>query len=88
MKLIIELFGEVGDLNALQMTCRSVVAFLFTLFLIRIAGRRSFGLRAPFDNIILILLGAILGRAVVGASPFVPTLIAGFVICVLHRLWP
>jgi uncharacterized membrane protein YcaP (DUF421 family) len=86
MHILIDLFGDTDNLNALQTSIRALVVFLYTLILIRIAGRRSFGLRAPFDNIILILLGAILGRAVVGASPFVPTLAAGLLICVLHRL--
>lgn len=87
MRILIDIFGDSADLNTLQTSARAVVVFFFTLLLVRIAGRRSFGLRAPLDNIILILLGAMIGRAVVGASPFVPTLVASFVICILHRLF-
>lgn len=80
------LFGTSSELSSLQMVARGIGIFFVALVLVRIAGRRTFGMRAPFDNILVILLGAILGRVVVGASPFIPTFSACFVICVLHRL--
>lgn len=87
METIAMLFGDhEQELSLLQMTDRAVVVFFLSLLLIRISGRRSFGMRLPLDNIIVILLGAILGRGVVGASPFVPTIAAAAVIVLLHRL--
>lgn len=85
MQTIIEIFGQGKDLNNLQMSCRGIVVFFIALLLIRISGRRSFGLHAPLDNIISIALGAILSRAIVGASPFLPTIITSTVIVLLHR---
>jgi len=85
MEIFIKIFGEGKALNALQMGSRGAVVFFIALILIRIAGRRSFGLRTPLDNIITILLGAILSRAVVGASDFVPVIVCCFVIVLLHR---
>lgn len=80
------LFGEGKDLDALQMGMRALVVFMIALALIRIAGRRSFGQRSAFDYVVAILLGATLSRTIVGASPFLPTVVASTVIVVLHRL--
>jgi uncharacterized membrane protein YcaP (DUF421 family) len=86
MPFIDLVFGDGKDLNALQMSCRGFTVFILTLVFLRISGRRSFGMRTPLDNIIVILLGAVLSRAVVGASPFVPVMVCSLVIVVLHRL--
>jgi uncharacterized membrane protein YcaP (DUF421 family) len=80
------LFGEGKDLDALQMSCRAVVAFIITLALIRIAGIRTFGKKSAFDNVIIIMLGSILSRVVVGASPFVPTVVACLAFVAVHWL--
>ena len=83
------LFGEGGpknELNALQMGCRAFVMFFITLALIRVAGMRAFGQKSAFDAIIVIMLGAILSRAITGASPFFPTTTAGIVLAIVHRL--
>ncbi|MBS0444465.1 MAG: DUF421 domain-containing protein [Proteobacteria bacterium] len=82
----IDLFGSGNELSALQMSCRAIVVFAATLVLIRVAGRRSFGMHSAFDACMTVLLGAVLSRAVVGASPFVPTLCAGLALSVAHRL--
>jgi len=85
MEVLIKIFGEGKDLNALQMSCRGIVMFFIALVLIRISGRRSFGVRSPLDNIITISLGAVMSRAIVGASDFVPVVVCCFVIVLLHR---
>nr|WP_230943230.1 YetF domain-containing protein [Burkholderia stagnalis] len=69
----------------MQMTLRAIVVFFIALVLIRIAGRRAFGQRSPFDYVVGILLGATLSRAVVGASPFVATVVASLAIVLIHR---
>lgn len=82
-----EIFGKGKDLTVLQMSARALVMFFVCLILIRFAGRRAFGIHTPLDNVLGILLGAILSRAVTGASPFLPIIAAGATIAVLHRIF-
>lgn len=86
MDLILTLFGEGDELNALQMGLRAFTLYLIALIFIRASGIRTLGKKSSFDFVVLILLGAVLSRAVVGASPYWPTVAAGLVIVILHRL--
>jgi uncharacterized membrane protein YcaP (DUF421 family) len=87
MQILNEIFGEGRDLTVLQMSARSVVVFIIALILIRISGRRSFGLHSPLDNIITIVLGAVLSRAIVGASAFLPVIASCTILVIIHRLF-
>jgi len=78
-------FGQGKDLDTLQMVNRAILAFFLTLILIRTAGIRTFGKKTPFDNVIIIMLGSIFSRVVVGASPFIPTAAACFAFVLVHR---
>ena len=86
MDFVETLFGSNGDLNVIQMSLRAAAVFGMTLSMIRVSGRRSFGQHRPFDACTTVLLGAVLSRAVVGASPFWATMAAGATIVLLHRL--
>ena len=85
MELLLDIFGKGEQLNVLQMSSRGALMFLIMLVLIRISGRRSFGMRTALDNIVAVSLGAIMSRAVVGASPFLPVVVCCLVIVLLHR---
>jgi uncharacterized membrane protein YcaP (DUF421 family) len=86
MELLKELIGTSKELTIAQMATRTVIIFIFTLLLIRIAGKRSFGMKMPLDNVLTILLGAVLSRAIVGASPFLPILGSAFTLTILYRM--
>ncbi len=86
MNLIDTLFGKGPDLTVLQMCSRALAIYFIALIYVRLAGKRAFGKISTFDNIIAITLGAILTRAVVGVSPFVPVIASSLLIVLLHRL--
>src|SRR5690242_2943901 len=86
MEMMDELFGHGTDLNTLQMTVRAIVIFFVTLLLIRFTGMRVFGIKTAFDTCIIIMLGAVLSRAVVGASPFIPTIVASAALVITHKI--
>ncbi|MDB5827201.1 MAG: hypothetical protein JWQ73_1421 [Variovorax sp.] len=78
-------FGTGPDLEVWQMAARAAAIFCVALILIRASGRRSFGQQSPFDACITVLIGAVLSRAVAGASPFWPTVAAGATLVAIHR---
>ena len=86
MEIINRLFGHGTDLNALQMSLRAITIFFVALLLIRFTGMRVFGIKSAFDTCIIIMLGAVLARAVVGASPFIPTIVASLALVVVHKI--
>ena len=86
MQTINEIFGQGFNLNILQMTLRAIVIFFIALILIRYTGMRMFGIKSAFDICVTIIFGAVLARAIVGASPFVPTVISSFALLIIHKI--
>src|SRR6266581_2290926 len=84
--MIHTLFGQGKDLNELQMACRAFVLFFIALAFIRFTGMRTFGIKSAFDDCIIIMLGAVLSRVITGASAFLPTLTAAFILVLVHRI--
>ena len=84
-----DLIGE-GEpkLTLAQAGIRAMLVFIIALLLIRFAGRRSFGQHSPFDNVVTIMLGAVLSHSVVSSdiSFFVP-ISAAAALSFLHRVF-
>src|SRR5947208_2119828 len=86
MEWINTLFEESTHLTILQMAARGIVVFILALVMLRTAGKRTFGKQSASDNVIMFTLGALLTRAITGASPFVPVVATCFAIILFHRL--
>ncbi|MES2411748.1 MAG: YetF domain-containing protein [Bacteroidota bacterium] len=75
-----------SNLEAHQMAVRAAVVFFIALTYVRTGGLRMLGRQSAFDSLTALMLGAILGKAVISPDSFLGTLLAALVIMVLHRL--
>ncbi|MBO9684467.1 MAG: DUF421 domain-containing protein [Flavisolibacter sp.] len=87
MKFMNEWWGINENISPLEIAARSAIMFVVALLLMRMAGMRPFGKGEPFDNIITFLIGGILSRGVVGATPFFSTVFSMAVIIIIHKVF-
>jgi uncharacterized membrane protein YcaP (DUF421 family) len=64
------------QLGSIPMALRALIMFIVALILLRIGGIRIFGQKSALDNVIVIMLGAVMARGIVGASTLHATIIA------------
>ena len=81
-----QIWGTQEEIGLLECAARAAVMFVLMIIMIRLSGMRSFGKGDVFDNILTILLGAVLARGIVGATPFLSALAGGITIMVIHNL--
>ena len=58
------------DLSVLQTLCRAIVIFVNALIMVRLGHKRSLSRKTAFDVVLIVILGAILSRAINGSAPF------------------
>lgn len=81
-----EIWGVKDKITIPEVAARAAVMFVLMIILIRLAGMRSFGKGDVFDSILTILLGAVLARGIIGATPFLSAVAGGAVITSIHIL--
>src|SRR5450830_1759815 len=78
---------EPKDLTFAQISLRGIIVFLATLIIVRLGHKRSLARKTPFDAILLVILAAVLSRAINGSAPFFATLGGGVTLALLHRFF-
>lgn len=87
MHAVAECLGlDAKTLRVVQMALRAVVVYVAALVMERVGEKRFLGKTTAFDVILGITLGSVGSRAIAGSSPFIPTLVAGFVLVGLNWL--
>jgi uncharacterized membrane protein YcaP (DUF421 family) len=78
---------EPRDLSFVQISLRGIIIFVATLIMIRLGHKRSLAHRTAFDAVLLVIVAAVLSRAINGSASFFPTIGGGVVLVALHRLF-
>src|SRR6476469_8942252 len=81
-----QIWGIKEEISIGETIARAAVMFILMIIMIRLSGMRSFGKGDVFDNILTILLGAVLARGIVGATPFLSAVAGGITIMVIHNI--
>jgi uncharacterized membrane protein YcaP (DUF421 family) len=84
---LIGLGVEPKDLTFVQISLRGVIVFLITLVTMRLGHKRSLARKTAFDAVLLVILAAVLSRAINGSAAFFATLGGGVVLVLVHRLF-
>ncbi|HEX8309968.1 MAG TPA: YetF domain-containing protein [Chthoniobacteraceae bacterium] len=75
---------ESHDIDAAQMSLRAFVVFVISVGMIRLGNKRFMGKSTAMDVMLGIVFGSLMGRAITGNSPFMPTLAAGLTLVATH----
>ena len=86
-ELLTKYFGVNEHISILEIIVRSVIMFLLTFLMVRITGMRQFRKNNPFDMVITFLIGGVLSRGVVGATPLLATLASTLALILLQKFF-
>jgi uncharacterized membrane protein YcaP (DUF421 family) len=75
------------DLTFLQISLRGVIVFIAALIMIRLGHKRSLARKTAFDTVLIVILAAVLSRAINGNAAFFATLGGSLIIVLVHRLF-
>lgn len=75
-----------SDLSIHYIFLRTVIIYIYAIFLIRL-GNKRFHFETAFDFILIIITAAVLSRAINGSSSLIAALIGSTTLIVLHWLF-
>jgi uncharacterized membrane protein YcaP (DUF421 family) len=87
LQLLIGPDGQPKELTLLQLCIRAFIIFVLGLAMVRIGDRRSLSEKTGFDTLFLVLIGAILARAINGSAAFLTTIGCACFLMLVHRIF-
>lgn len=81
-----DFWGQAESLSVSQMAIRGVVIFWVGYLLLRIGGWKIFGKKSALDYVIIIVVGSVLSKIIIGDAAFFPATAACLAMVLLNRL--
>jgi uncharacterized membrane protein YcaP (DUF421 family) len=75
------------QLTLVQISVRCFLIFTASLVMVRLGAKRFLARKTAFDIIMAFILGSMLARAINGSAPLLGTIVGGFVLIGVHRLF-
>ena len=79
--------GQPKDLTMLHLCLRAFFIFVVGLAMVRIGDRRSLSQKTGFDTLFLVLIAAVLARAINGNAAFLTTIGCAIFLMLVHRIF-
>jgi len=83
---LLGLASEPRDLTCLQVSLRGLIVFVCAIVIVRVADKRFLSHKTAFDAVLGFILASMLSRAINGSAGFIPTIAAGLVLVIAHRM--
>ncbi|UAY55903.1 DUF421 domain-containing protein [Arachidicoccus terrestris] len=81
-----DFWGQAESLSVSQMAIRGAVIFWVGYLLLRIGGWKIFGKKSALDYVIIIVIGSVLSKIIIGDAAFFPATAACLTMVLFHRL--
>lgn len=79
--------GQPKELTLIQLCIRAFIIFILGLAMVRVGDRRSLSEKTGFDTLFLVLIGAVLARAINGSAGFLTTIGCALFLMLVHRIF-
>jgi uncharacterized membrane protein YcaP (DUF421 family) len=83
---LLGLGAESKDLTTLQVSLRGLIVFVCAIVIVRLGDKRFLSRKTAFDAVLGFILASMLSRAINGSAGLIPTICAGFILVLAHRL--
>jgi uncharacterized membrane protein YcaP (DUF421 family) len=73
------------DNDLIYILIRTAIIYIYAVILLRFVSSR-FRLQTPFDLVVIVILGAVLGRTIYGGASLVATIASSILIVIIHEI--